>query len=309
LAPDGTRVFTTYLGGSDTDQSSDVAVDGRGNIYTYRLDHLDGAGNIIWQRDALGRWTKTEYDALGRPVRMIVNYEDGDPLSGALDADIVSATDYDALGRVSGQVENYVDGLFVATEPITDRITLYQYDTLNWQVSTTRNEDPASLGSRGDTNRTSVAAYAPGTNRVTGQRDALGRWTHQQYDALGRHTLTILNCRDEQDKAVPQGCAPFDPATPDRNVPFQIRYDLLGRPFKIVDALGQVSRTTFDGLGRTLATTQNSIAGGPTTASENVYSARLRSGLFTTTHSSAYRRRESRFTKSPISTRAQYNHS
>src|SRR5205085_11611687 len=118
--------------------------------------------------------------------------------------------------------------------PITDRITLSQYDPVSWQVTTIQAYDPSTLGNRSDTNRTSVTAYAPGTSRILGQRDPLGRWMHQQYDALGRLSATVLNCRDGQGTPTPQGCTAFDPAQPDRNVPTQTRYDALGRAFETV---------------------------------------------------------------------------
>jgi hypothetical protein len=196
---------------------------------------------VTWQRDALGRWIKTDYDQLSRPITVTVNYEDGNPLSGARDADLVSVNQYDSVGRVTRQIGNYVDGVFSATEPITDRITLYQYDTLSRVITTTVGYDPATLGTRTDTNRTSVATYDSATTRVSGQRDALGRWISVQYDALGRVTNAIQNCRTTQGSAVAQGCAPFDAAVPDRNIPAQMRYDVLGRAFETVNALGYVA--------------------------------------------------------------------
>jgi RHS repeat-associated protein len=225
---------------------------------------------VTWQRDALGRWIKTDYDQLSRPITVTVNYEDGNPLSGARDADLVSVNQYDSVGRVTRQIGNYVDGVFSATEPITDRITLYQYDTLSRVITTTVGYDPATLGTRTDTNRTSVATYDSATTRVSGQRDALGRWISVQYDALGRVTNAIQNCRTTQGSAVAQGCAPFDAAVPDRNIPAQMRYDVLGRAFETVNALGYVAHNAYDGLGRTVATTQNYIAGGAATSDTNV---------------------------------------
>ncbi len=47
---------------------------------------------MITQTDALGRWTVTAYDALNRPITTTLNYDDGDPLTGPADADIVSVT-------------------------------------------------------------------------------------------------------------------------------------------------------------------------------------------------------------------------
>lgn len=234
------------------------------------LTYYDGAGNVIWQRDALGRWTRTDYDALKRPIRVITNYEDGNPLTGANDTDVVSETRYDGAGRITQQRENVVDGTFTATEPITDRITLSQYDPVTWQVMTIQAYDLSTLGNRSDTNRTSITAYAPGSSRILGQRDPLGRWVHQQYDALGRLSASVLNCRDGQGTPTPQGCAAFDPAQPDRNAPTQTRYDALGRAFETIDALGHVTHMEYDGVGRAIAIIQNYVANSPATSSVNV---------------------------------------
>jgi YD repeat-containing protein len=82
--------------------------------------------------------------------------------------------------------------------------------------------------------------------------------------------MSIQNCRNASGTAVATGCAAFNGATPDRNVPSTTRYDALGRAYETVDALGHVTRTTYDGLGRAVATTQNDVASAPTTAITNV---------------------------------------
>ena len=38
-------------------------------------------GNVIWQRDPLGRITVTRYDAFNRPITVITNWENGNPLT------------------------------------------------------------------------------------------------------------------------------------------------------------------------------------------------------------------------------------
>jgi YD repeat-containing protein len=80
-------------------------------------------------------------------------------------------------------------------------------------------------------------------------------------------TTTIQNCRDTSGNPVPQGCAA---QTHERNVRTSIRYDALGRSYEAVDPLEQVTHMTFDGLGRTTATTRNYVLGGPTTPITNV---------------------------------------
>jgi RHS repeat-associated protein len=244
------------------------------------ITHYDLAGNVIGQRDALGRWTTTAYDALNRPITVTVNYENGDPLTVDLanqgwtdgsDTDIVSVTRYRPDGMAERTIDNYVDGVFTATQLITDQITLFEYDALSRPITTTLNYDPPTLGTRTDTNRASVTAYDPTIGRVLGQRDPLGRWVSQQYDLLGRTTKTIQNCRNGSNVAVPTGCATFNATFSDRNVPTSMLYDALGRTTLITDALSTVTRSFYDGLGRSTKTIRNYVAPGtPTTAITNV---------------------------------------
>ncbi len=243
----------------------------------------DEAGNVVEQRDMLGRRTKIEYDVLNRPIKKTINFEDGLPLTGARDTDLISVTEYDRMGRVAREIENYVDGVFTATEPITDRVTLYEYDTLGRVITTTLSYDLATRGSRTDTNRTTVIAYDPLTNRMSGVRDELGRWTVPQRDELGRVTTTISNCRDGSGNPISQGCAPFASGTPDRNVSAQRRYDLTGGATEQIDALSHITRTTYDVLGRPRVTTQNYVSGGPVTPDTNVTTRRAYDALGRTT--------------------------
>jgi RHS repeat-associated protein len=219
----------------------------------------DGVGNIVWQSDARNVWTKTEYDALNRPVRTITNYEDGNPLTGPRDADLITETKYRADGQVERQIANRVTGIFTTTQPITDRVTLFAYDTIGRPTTTIENWAPGLNAP--ELNRTSTNNYDTVTGRVVGQKDPLGRWVSQQYDALGRVTGTIQNCRNASGQAVPTGCAAFSAAIPDRNVLSEARYDALGRVFETVDPLSFVTRTTFDGLGRTTATIKHYVDG------------------------------------------------
>lgn len=233
------------------------------NLYT----RYDGAGNVITQTDALGRRFYTQYDKLNRPITVTLNFEDGNPLTGSDDADIVQVTQYDALGRVKQTIDNYVDGVFAATEAITDRITLYEYDTLSRVVTTTVNFAPGQTDP--SLNRVSVMRYDPTTTRLQGQRDSLGRWTSVRYDALGRVTHTTANCRDGAGNPVATGCATYSPAARDRNVTTLTNYDLLGRTANTyqnyVDGAYNSSatdedvrtHTVYDGVGRVVTSVAN----------------------------------------------------
>ena len=266
------RLITTTL-----DYQTGVAPSADTNVQT--VAQYDGAGNVTAQRDALGRWTQTQYDALERPVTTTTNLENGDPTTvdpanaswtDGSDTDLVTVVRYNPDSTVAQRIDNYVDGVFTASKPITDRITQDDYDAEGRVVTSTINADPATVGSRADTNRQSATMYDPLTGRMLGERDALGRWTSLQYDALGRVVATVANCRDAAGAPIAQGCAPFSPAVQDRNVAAQTRYDALGRPFETVDALGHVAHMTYDGLDRAISTIDNYVAGAPATAGANV---------------------------------------
>jgi len=246
------------------------------DVNVQSLRQYDAQGNVIGRRDALGRWTVTGYDALNRPVTTTVDDVTGNPLTGGVDTDIVRVTRYNPDGTTAQQIDNYVTGQFSAAAPITDRVTGYGYDALGRLVTTTVNLDinPADAG-RTDVNRVSVTAYN-GLSQPVGRRDSLGRWTATGYDALGRVTTTIGNCADGNGTPVNPAtgaCAAFNAGSPDRNVPAGTRYDALGRAFESVDALGHVAHSAYDGLGQTVAITQNYVAGGAATSDTNVGSA------------------------------------
>jgi YD repeat-containing protein len=55
------------------------------------------------------------------------------------------------------------------------RLTQYTYDPLGRLTRTVLNADPATLGTRTDTNRTTTYQYDPTTGWPLGEQDALGR--------------------------------------------------------------------------------------------------------------------------------------
>jgi YD repeat-containing protein len=259
---------------------------------------MDNAGNLVWQRDPLGRWTHTIYDALNRPAWTIVNYDFSTPppddatflavaslspgweatptWAASPDRNLVTATLYNPDGSRYATVENWIDGAFDSLRPDEDRITIYAYDALGRLERTIRtweDGDPATGGT--DTDQMTSTAYDPVTGQVIGSQDALGRWTSQQYDVLGRVFQTTQNCTDGNGNPVPpHTCAAFDAAHPDRNITSQTNYDALGRASEAVDALGHVTHTDYDALGRTQATTWNYVDGSfdPATPDEDVRS-------------------------------------
>jgi len=236
------------------------------------VTQYDAAGNVTWQRDALGRWTHTEYDGDNRPVTTTVNYENGDPTSvspsntgwtNGSDSDLLSLTTYNADGSVNQRIDNYVPGTqFTASAPITDRVTKYGYDSQGRVVTTTVNSDPndRAAAGRADLNRTTLTAYDATSGRAVGQQDTLGRWTSLQYDLLGEQTGSVRNCTTggPAGSPTPTGCASYDAGTPAANLGTgTVSYDALGRASQSTDARGYLTQSAYDGLGRTVAMTQN----------------------------------------------------
>lgn len=281
------------------------------NVQT--LTRYDVAGNVIGQRDALGRWTHTEYDALNRPITVTLNYENGDPLSicgdgspggsdwwfcdadqdwalddntawaTITDTDLIQVTAYRPDGRVDDVIEGYVDGIFDAAEPDRDRKTAYVYDELGRQTQTIQNyvDGDPNTGTLNTDLITATAYDAVGRVQATG--DPLGQYRSLLYDAAGRVTHSIQNCRDGSSDPVATGCAAFNPNVPDRNVPGETRYDALGRSFETVDALGHITRQEYDGAGRVVTTIQNYVDRGPVNSDTNVASSRAYDALGRTT--------------------------
>ena len=257
--------------------------------------YYDGAGNVIWQRDPLGRWTRTEYDALSRPVTTTVNYENGNPATvntvptnnwtwtDGTDTDIKTVMVYDsATQRVAKRIQNYQDGSFdtglVTTLPITDRITIPTYDGFGRVLTTTMNVTTSNPTLSG-TNLTQRTAFDSTNGRVTGTRDALGIWSSPQYDALGRTLGQIQNCVDGGVPG-PLSCDAWSSSYPDRNLasPTTI-YDARWRPISRTDALGRVTRTTYDKLGRVVSMIQNYQSGQAASATVNVQTTTTYNGL------------------------------
>ena len=246
------------------------------NVQTYT--YYDGAGNIVWQSDLGGRWTKTDYDNLGRPWRTIVNYENGNPTTinpansawaSHTDTDIIHVTDYTANGRVARTIENYVDGVFDPTEPITDRITLPTYDAFGRTTSTTWNHAPGQNSA--DLNRTSATTFDPATGRVRASQDTLGQWSVPQYDDLGRVRETIQNCRDAQGNPAWTTCVtPADRTDRSISSSRTTLYDGRERVVETTRSDGMVTHTTYDALGRVLTTTLNYQPGVTESSTVNV---------------------------------------
>jgi len=237
------------------------------NVQT--ISQYDAAGNLTWQRDALNRWTHTEYDALNRPITVTLNVENGDPLTvdaanqawaTITDTDIIQVTTYGPDGQLASTIDGYGDGVFDPLEPDRDRKTVYEYDDLGRQTRVIANYvdgDPATGGT--DTDLISETIY-DSLGRVQATQDPLGQYSSLVYDTLGRVEAQIQNCRAGGVPAA-TGCDAFDPQYPDRNVRTSTSFDDLGRAYATTDARGMVQQTAFDGVGRRIRSIANYVDG------------------------------------------------
>ena len=247
------------------------------NEYNLITEYVyDAAGNQVATIDTLGRETRTEYDALNRVERTIVNYVDGSYNPAAPDEDIITEfgydangnlletidvlrsapngvgrrtrTEYDSLNRVSRTIVNYKDGVYSAANPDEDLITAYTYDEVGNQQTITDPLDRVTTYSYDDLNRAeSITNPANGTTRYSydpaGNRrsvtDAANETTEFEYDALNRLILTRDPLGNETEH----------------------RYDAAGNRTALIDAEGIETRYRYDSLYRLSRLTENYVDG------------------------------------------------
>jgi RHS repeat-associated protein len=192
------------------------------------------------------RVTKNEYDAFGRPFRVIRNYQSGRPLNAAADVNVTTTyaysdaprfdtvcdalnrctrTEYDALGRVKRVIERYVNP--ATGDPDENFITTTAYRASDGNVDFV------------------IRNYVDGVYDETTDR-AADLKTQYAYDSWGRLTATTTNVDP----------TPTAGAT-DVNLISRVFYDANDRVYATQDPLQRVSRTRYDALGRVVETIQN----------------------------------------------------
>jgi len=227
----------------------------------------DSAGNAWKVTDPNGREDRMYYDAAGRVVETILNYEDGSFNSSYPDEDVISSTDYNSAGQLwkqtdpLGNVTEYVyddwgrlqqliapdpDGGGAQTSPVTeyeydflgrvvtvtdplDNATAYEYDGLGRQTKITQ-PDPDGGG----------AGLAPWTvttynalGNVTSVTDRLGNGTTYEYNGWG-----LLATETDAESGVTS-----------------YTYDDQGRMLTLTDPESNVTEWTYDRLGRVVSET------------------------------------------------------
>jgi len=240
------------------------------------------------------RSTRTIYDALSRPIRVIQNYtaqgssapgawvwsdansrwEDGsgNPIShgSKLDENIINDTGYNARGLVN------------LRRDVLGRVTLYGYDLVDRQVRTIQNASTPGYDSSYATGDPDLSAYTPNTavdeDVITDQLyDANGNVV-KTVDARGSVTLTALDALNRPVKVIQNAAQPSydilsDPdlssygsygTEPDLDMVSETEYDKLSRVIRtrrlLENSAGEVWDVTLQGydlLGRQVRTVQH----------------------------------------------------
>jgi RHS repeat-associated protein len=200
---------TTVATFEDPAVGSDVMLSKRQTLYDVRGRVYDTVGRLWKTIDPLGREDRREYDAAGRVIREIQNYQDGDPTTGNNDEDITLERSYTADGLLStliakqkssanDQTTTYVYGTSVGG--ITPEV--YRSDLLRAEIYPD-SDDPTSLSGVGTDGLYDRVEYK--YNRL-GERiekkDQNGTVHTYEYDALGRVVRDKVTPGTDVDDAV-----------------------------------------------------------------------------------------------------------
>lgn len=172
----------------------------------------DALNRQVDQRDPLGHITRTQYDALSRPVTVTVDYQDGffDPTKP--DEDLMTVTHYDPLGNRTS-----------VTDP-NGTVTAFQYDALNRLKTVIENYKPGFQPTSEINVQTDYTYDAAGNLKTI--KDARGKVKTFAYDLLGRQ-LSVTD--------------PLNHTT-------AYDYDSAGNRIRLTDANGATTNYTYDRL-------------------------------------------------------------
>ncbi len=168
-----------------------------------------------------GSATRTEVDLIGHALRTIQDWQSGAGASS--DLNVATSYAYDGFGRVTG-----------VTDPL-GIVRTSTYDPLDRHVTVTL--DPGGLNLA----KTSAYSLAGDLVQVTTPRDGGARTDEVVFDALHRPVTLYQNCVN----CLTGGAHDFQ-----TNVETDTSYDSAGRVLTKTDAMGRVTRTDYDHLGR-----------------------------------------------------------
>ena len=229
---DGT---TGALIDANSDGIPDVAQDEPPTVnssdnYIVSLVDYDTAGRAYKTTDNLGRESWTVYDDLGRTVKTIQNYDDGDVDETDTDCDVTVEYEYDSYGRLATMIAYNAKGndSDPNNENVEEQATKYLYESEvnpSWQTAVVYPDSTDTLSQNG-------------TTKVWTITSDLGDHVSTAYDRLGRTVTT----------------------TDQRGVEHTYLYDYAGRLAHdcvtdlgssgiVDDAILRIS-TTYDDIGR-----------------------------------------------------------
>jgi YD repeat-containing protein len=246
---------------------------------------FDAANRVVWSVNGVGAVTHYTYDGDGN-VTSKIGYATA--LVAGADPSTVSAsaqdqeTDwvYDAAGRViyQLQVTDHADGVVPGASGMR-AVTSYQYDANGNRIRTVEFETPLPASVSVDAqsiyahlvvmpafDRVQTAAY-DAAGRLVYSQDAGGSITQYTYDGASRLISTTQYARwgavDESFEGSADGAHGFEATTPNAATFAQLAiatsgqdrttqyvYDGAGRQIYQIDALGYVTQTDYDGVGR-----------------------------------------------------------
>jgi RHS repeat-associated protein len=242
----------------DADGNLANVVDALGNVTSFKYDANHFLTDIY---DARGvRALRTEYDSTGRMVRQINTNGDtvkyGHDLSGQKEtvtdfAGTQTTFEYDERGNVT-------------KKSIGSKVWSYVYDKLDRLlvtvhpdgslVSSTWDAFGNELTSTNAMGKTVVRTYQGGTDKVTSEKDPLGRTTLYEYDSKGN----LLRTKGPDGTATRRcgysgGLLVSDTDALGKVTKFT--YDAYANPLTRTDALGRVTRYVYDSKGNLLQET------------------------------------------------------
>ncbi len=231
----------------------------------------DKAGVAIATIDPAGRVTRTYYDDYGRPYLTVQNLVvlglDGEPLPNLDAIKKKTPPDYNPAhpdrNLHNETVYDNDDGRAIASIDNSGRVTRTYYDSLGRAYLVVRNlrgqeitdETPPPFNPDFPDRNIRSETIFDGYGRTIASVDAFGRVTRTYFDELGRSWVVVRNLTGQD---VQQDTPPaYDPAYPDRNIRTETIYGKGGQAIASVDALGRITRTYTDGLGRAWLTVRN----------------------------------------------------
>ena len=277
VSPDPT--LASYSASSNADQ----------DIVTTQA--YDKAGNLVKTVDAAGVVSYTVYDVLNRPVKVVraakdtatitLNVGDGsynaanDPRSAsyladaAPDRDLIETTEYDKMGRVI-RTQHLLENRATSEW----ETSLYGYDGLGRSVKVIRVASSAAYNIAADP---TLASYSASSNadqdiitrtaydkaeRVMYTEDNFGQKSWTGYDGLSRPVKNVVNAvgtATDGSSSDPRSSSYSPNSAVDKDLVLVIAYNSDGQVQSVTDALGRITRYTYDTVGRVTNTVQNFV--------------------------------------------------